>query len=432
MGIRPPLARAAVWLWALALAAPALGQSPGESGAESLVREAQEMAKAKKYEEAADLMKQAVSLEPSNHLYLAMASDYELKAGKFADGLAHATKAIRLNDRVGAYHVLAAANALGEHDFETARKHCNQVLKGGVKAFGAGPVKDARALQQQLVRKTYTFFWDLDPGKGRSYRGSLPIALPRDRLPYQSASYTVEGARSHRLVRGKVNDILYVIPEGKKSFKLTVKVTVWPYSFKKELAAAAKPLPPAVLSYLGPCATINPRSRVLRGIAFKLKGKDAVETARNVQAWMKANIEYKIDKATIGELDFKSVDEIVERGHAECRGYALLFCGLCRAAGVPARPIWGFTRVAPGQEKKWGDIASHSWAEFYVAGVGWVPIDPQHSYTLGFLPPRHVRVFMDEVRSKTSTEILPLLNLMTMYGDKFKFEEKLAEASKGK
>ena len=63
------------------------------------------------------------------------------------------------------------------------------------------------------------------------------------------------------------------------------------------------------------------------------RGGPAVD---NVLTWMKKNITYKDSTGPINQLDFKTVDDIVERGHAECLGYATLFTALCRAAKVPA------------------------------------------------------------------------------------------------
>ena len=59
----------------------------------------------------------------------------------------HAQQAIRLNDKVGAYYVLAAANAVGDQDLDRAREYCELVLKRGPKEFGTGPCKDALILQ---------------------------------------------------------------------------------------------------------------------------------------------------------------------------------------------------------------------------------------------------------------------------------------------
>jgi len=55
-------------------------------------------------------------------------------------------------------------------------------------------------------------------------------------------------------------------------------------------------------------------------------------------------------------------------GKGDCGAYTLLFVALCRAGGVPARAIAGCW--AEG-ENNW-----HCWAEFYLPGVGWVPVDP--------------------------------------------------------
>jgi len=168
---------------------------------------------------------------------------------------------------------------------------------------------------------------------------------------------------------------------------------------------------------------IDPRSPAVAKVATKLRTSDPVTTVRNIVAWMNKNVEYKLKKNASVEVDFRSVDDLLKRGHAECRGYAMLFTALSRSAGVPARPVWGLKRVPPGQDKRFGDITSHNWAEFYVAGVGWVPVDPQRPESIGFLPTNCIRVFMDAKKGPTSAETLPLLNLIFMNGDKLEFEE---------
>ncbi len=66
----------------------------------------------------------------------------------------------------------------------------------------------------------------------------------------------------------------------------------------------------------------------------------------------------------------------------KCADLSALFVGLSRSVGVPARDVYGI-RVADsnlGYKSlgKSGDItrAQHCRAEFYLAGYGWVPVDP--------------------------------------------------------
>ena len=60
--------------------------------------------------------------------------------------------------------------------------------------------------------------------------------------------------------------------------------------------------------------------------------------------------------------------ECLSKGQADCGSYVALFVALCRAGGVPARPIAGCW--AKG-ENQW-----HCWAEFLLPEVGWIPVDP--------------------------------------------------------
>ena len=60
---------------------------------------------------------------------------------------------------------------------------------------------------------------------------------------------------------------------------------------------------------------------------------------------------------------------LLESGKGECGDYAALFVALSRAAGIPARPVVGYWA-------KSGLDQTHVWAEFFVQGEGWVPVDP--------------------------------------------------------
>ena len=76
---------------------------------------------------------------------------------------------------------------------------------------------------------------------------------------------------------------------------------------------------------------------------------------------------------------------MLESGHlgGKCADLSALFVGLCRAAGIPARDVYGL-RVAPsgkglrslGLTSDDATRAQHCRAEVYLTGYGWVPVDP--------------------------------------------------------
>lgn len=62
------------------------------------------------------------------------------------------------------------------------------------------------------------------------------------------------------------------------------------------------------------------------------------------------------------------------QGGGKCADLSAVFVTLARAAGIPARDVYGLRLSSP----KTGDVTSgfHCWAEFYLPGTGWVMADP--------------------------------------------------------
>ena len=61
-----------------------------------------------------------------------------------------------------------------------------------------------------------------------------------------------------------------------------------------------------------------------------------------------------------------------------CTDFHALLIGMMRAAGIPARFEIGFP--IPHNQNA-GEIAGyHCWAQFYLEGVGWVPVDASEAW----------------------------------------------------
>jgi transglutaminase-like putative cysteine protease len=112
----------------------------------------------------------------------------------------------------------------------------------------------------------------------------------------------------------------------------------------------------------------------------KKSGND-LERARAVYEWIVENTQRDPKVRGCGVGDIKTMLETNNLG-GKCGDLNALFVGLMRSVGVPARDVYGIrvadSRLGYKSLGKAGDItkAQHCRAEFFLAGYGWVPVDP--------------------------------------------------------
>ncbi len=107
-----------------------------------------------------------------------------------------------------------------------------------------------------------------------------------------------------------------------------------------------------------------------------------VEKAQKLFDWIVANTFREPKVRGCGEGDIKTMLETGNLG-GKCADLNALFVGLCRSVGLPARDVYGL-RLAPsafGYRELGGTSANlkgaqHCRAEVYLAGRGWVAMDP--------------------------------------------------------
>jgi transglutaminase-like putative cysteine protease len=86
------------------------------------------------------------------------------------------------------------------------------------------------------------------------------------------------------------------------------------------------------------------------------------EIAQSFYTWVMGHMTYQ------NIIGLNGAKFAYDNGYGNCGDYSCLFAALCRASGIPARPIIG--RLANSNADDW-----HVWAEFYLPGYGWVPVD---------------------------------------------------------
>lgn len=127
-----------------------------------------------------------------------------------------------------------------------------------------------------------------------------------------------------------------------------------------------------------------PTDGIVRDTAIKATrgARTDVQKAQQIYDWVVANTYREPKVRGCGEGDIKTMLETGNLG-GKCADLNAIFVGLCRAAGLPARDVYGI-RLAPsafGYKELSGNPASlkgaqHCRAEVHLAGHGWVAMDP--------------------------------------------------------
>lgn len=125
-----------------------------------------------------------------------------------------------------------------------------------------------------------------------------------------------------------------------------------------------------------------PNDGIIRRTAERAIGrvKDPLAQGKALYDWVVDNTIYDPQMKNAGHTH---IGRFLESGQLTGRSVeiSLLFVGLCRAVGIPARPVFGLrmdsSRLFASLSAS-GDLnsAQHCRAEFYSPGYGWVPVNP--------------------------------------------------------
>ncbi len=158
--------------------------------------------------------------------------------------------------------------------------------------------------------------------------------------------------------------------------KRTLKIEFHARARERKMARLAdkqETLPQDARRYLEPGAWIPSRDPQVSSLARRITaGRTGIlARARAVYDWVVENT--RRDPAVRG-CGTGNVPVTLAARSGKCVDISSVYVALARAAGVPAREIFGL-RLGRNAES---DITNshHCWAEFYLPGTGWVPVDP--------------------------------------------------------
>ena len=143
----------------------------------------------------------------------------------------------------------------------------------------------------------------------------------------------------------------------------------------KDASASASP-DPLMQRYLEPDKLV-PLGGTIAELAKEHTAGDTtpIEKARHIYEYVVATMRY--DKSGEGWGRGDAIWACTSK-RGNCTDFHSLFIGMMRSSGIPARFEIGFPLP---EGKTEGDIAGyHCWAEFYLHGVGWVPVDASEAW----------------------------------------------------
>ena len=218
----------------------------------------------------------------------------------------------------------------------------------------------------------------------------LPAALPGN-TPFQktlSNTFEAAGGRA-RIVQAKADGLGFVAAEFPAGVKpvLTLTSRVATRDFAVDLSRPGRSAASgnrAVLEHFLRPTRLIPTDGIVKETAAGITqgAQTGLAKARAIYEWIVENTFRNPKTRGCGRGDIRFMLESRDLG-GKCADLNALFVGLARAAGLPARDVYGI-RIAKSElgYKSLGTSsenitkAQHCRAEVYLDDYGWVPVDP--------------------------------------------------------
>jgi transglutaminase-like putative cysteine protease len=246
--------------------------------------------------------------------------------------------------------------------------------------------KGAVTAREPRASRSFDFRYVVDVATPPAGSRQLKIWLP---LPYESSPYqAISALRIKSPVRYQIRqerefDNRYAYfdldaPKIKEPFQIELMFHVKRFEHRVPLhtVAGAPARTEAVNRFLRPDRLVPIDGEIKQFSRQQTVGaNEPLEKARKIYDYVIATMHY--DHAGTGWGRGDAVWACNAK-HGNCTDFHSLFIGMARAAGIPARFEIGFPLPLNAHD---GTIPGyHCWAEFFVSGSGWIPIDASEAW----------------------------------------------------
>lgn len=226
--------------------------------------------------------------------------------------------------------------------------------------------------------------------ESQNIRLQIPV-LGRLNSPYQVVESEIFSLEPVEITAGDYNSrsahfFISGLPPGESvCVNITYELKAYPITVNFS-AYAGGSNSPAEAVFLQPAASIESSHPEITSKAEQITSgaKDDLEKARAIYQFVRQHMRYDSNAACRNQGALTALREKV----GVCEDYAALFVALCRAVNIPARQVNGYADPK-GTGQRWDQLNQpfplkgyrHSWAEFYLEGAGWLPVDPTMNIT---------------------------------------------------
>jgi hypothetical protein len=310
------------------------------------------------------------------------------RQGKWKTSLENAVANVRRNGESGWSLAQYAESAIGSGEFELARTVLNQAgrLAPDARSGAEGVLKACTdRLAAATSVRTYQLRFTLDFQQGGPGHPPVWVLIPQRDTALQSFTFTVRNALSYKTHSIGIRDYISVVQKPEEPFVVEGTLVLKPFclGLRRLERVPRGDCPRDLKVYLGRFQNFSwwdPKNPDVRAIAQTVKGRTSAETVQNVLDWFRKNIRF--DASIKDDPELGQLGTILKLRYGGCHHNSGLFVTICRAAGVPACVAHGYALPLDDKPFSSESPVGHGWAEVYINGIGWVPVEPTDADSL--------------------------------------------------